>query len=278
MAPLRTRWARSTAGFKQMAEMINWSRLSNGVKSTALMRRAAARCADRDAAIVGYSAGDLPTWRSRSRQLLKILLPSEQALSMCFFTAQALDEAEESGGARTNEAAAVLRLATPVLKMRATRDARNVTADAMEMRGGCGYVEEFANPRLVRDAHLGSIWEGTSNIVGIDAIRRAIGRNACHGAYRAGCVRGSICPSAATPFVAGVRGKALDGGARLRDGAPIPTDELDVRQAIERAVPRIERGVARRRTVPRSTDTRRCAARVVGAAGARSSAVSRVDR
>jgi hypothetical protein len=30
--------------------------------------------------------------------------------------------------------------------------------------------------RLVRDAHLGSIWEGTSNIVAIDAIERAVGR------------------------------------------------------------------------------------------------------
>ena len=41
----------------------------------------------------------------------------------------------------------------------------------MEVRGGCGYIEEWADPRLVRDAHLGSIWEGTSNIVALDVIR-----------------------------------------------------------------------------------------------------------
>jgi acyl-CoA dehydrogenase len=47
------------------------------------------------------------------------------------------------------------------------------------MRGGIGYVEEFATSRLLRDAHLGSIWEGTGNIVAIDALKRAVGR---HGA------------------------------------------------------------------------------------------------
>src|SRR5262249_9048779 len=48
-----------------------------------------------------------------------------------------------------------------------------------EMRGGVGYIEEFATARLLRDAHLGSIWEGTGNIVALDALKRAVGR---HGA------------------------------------------------------------------------------------------------
>jgi hypothetical protein len=64
-----------------------------------------------------------------------------------------------------------VRLLTPLLKFRACRDARRVTGDAMEVRGGCGYIEEWSDPRLVRDAHLGSIWEGTSNIVALDALR-----------------------------------------------------------------------------------------------------------
>jgi acyl-CoA dehydrogenase len=55
--------------------------------------------------------------------------------------------------------------------LRACRDARKVTGDAMEVRGGCGYIEDWADPRLVRDAHLGSIWEGTSNIVALDVLR-----------------------------------------------------------------------------------------------------------
>ena len=54
---------------------------------------------------------------------------------------------------------------------------RRVTGDAMEVRGGAGYIEEWSDARLVRDAHLGSIWEGTSNIVALDVFR-AIRREA----------------------------------------------------------------------------------------------------
>jgi hypothetical protein len=39
------------------------------------------------------------------------------------------------------------------------------------MRGGAGYIEEWPDARLTRDAHLGSIWEGTSNIVALDVLR-----------------------------------------------------------------------------------------------------------
>src|SRR5690606_35731184 len=65
----------------------------------------------------------------------------------------------------------LLRILTPLIKFRACRDARVVTGDAMEVRGGCGYIEEWTEPRLMRDAHLGSIWEGTSNIVALDVLR-----------------------------------------------------------------------------------------------------------
>jgi len=157
-------------GFKQMAEMINLSRLSNGVKSTALMRRAMhdALCVANHRNVFGKRLIDIPL---AQRNLLKIMLPTEQALSMSFFTADALDKS-----ATTNQDSVVFRIATPVLKYRATRDARQVAGDAMEMRGGCGYIEEWITPRLVRDAHLGSIWEGAGNIVSLDVVDRAIMR------------------------------------------------------------------------------------------------------
>ena len=161
-------------GFVQMAEMVNSSRLSNGVKSTALMRRAHhdAMTVAKNRVVFGSRIIDLPLAR---RQLMKIMLATEQALSMSFITADALDRAE----AGSQDAAALLRILTPTLKFRATRDARKVCGDALEMRGGIGYIEEFATARLLRDAHLGSIWEGTGNIVAIDALTRAVGR---HGA------------------------------------------------------------------------------------------------
>lgn len=165
------------AGLKQMLEMINWSRLSNGVKSSALMRRAVhdATTVSKHRVVFGKTLMELPLAK---RQLLKLRLASEQSMSMWAFVANQLDIVEQ-GGIGSNQANSIVRLATPILKMRVTRDARKVCGDAMEIRGGCGYIEDFVNPRLVRDAYLGSIWEGTSNIIAIDAIRRAINRNSC---------------------------------------------------------------------------------------------------
>jgi acyl-CoA dehydrogenase len=167
-------------GFVQMAEMVNSSRLSNGVKSTALMRRAHhdAMTVARNRVVFGSRIIDLPLAR---RQLMKIMLATEQALSMSFLTADALDRAE----AGSQDASALLRILTPTLKFRATRDARKVCGDALEMRGGSGYIEEFATARLLRDAHLGSIWEGTGNIVAIDTLKRAVGRHGADAALAA---------------------------------------------------------------------------------------------
>jgi acyl-CoA dehydrogenase len=167
-------------GFVQMAEMVNSSRLSNGVKSTALMRRAHhdAMTVAQNRVVFGQRIVDMPLAR---RQLMKIMLATEQALSLSFLTADALDRAE----AGSQDAAALLRILTPTLKYRATRDARKVCGDALEMRGGIGYIEEFATARLLRDAHLGSIWEGTGNIVALDALKRAVGRHGAEAALAA---------------------------------------------------------------------------------------------
>src|SRR5213082_3605309 len=167
-------------GFVQMAEMVNSSRRSNGVKSTALMRRAHhdAMTVAQNRVVFGSRIIDLPLGR---RQLMKIMLATEQGLSMSFLTADALDRAE----AGSQDAAALLRILTPTLKFRATRDARKVCGDALEMRGGIGYIEEFATSRLLRDAHLGSIWEGTGNIVALDALKRAVGRHGADAALAA---------------------------------------------------------------------------------------------
>jgi acyl-CoA dehydrogenase len=180
-------------GFVQMAEMVNSSRLSNGVKSTALMRRAHhdAMTVAKNRVVFGSRIVDLPLGR---RQLMKIALATEQALSMSFLTADALDRAE----AGSQDAAALLRILTPILKFRATRDARKVCGDALEMRGGIGYIEEFATSRLLRDAHLGSIWEGTGNIVALDALKRAIGRHGADSALAAD-LHARLDDSAAVP-------------------------------------------------------------------------------
>ena len=155
-------------GFRQMAEMINASRLSNAVRAAGLMRRSLheAVCVAAGRRAFGRRLDQLPLMR---RSLLKLAVPTEQALSLMLYTAHAMAQAD-AGDA---EAAKALRCLTALMKFRTCRDARKVAADAMEVRGGCGYIEEWINPRLLRDSHLGSIWEGTSNIVALDVLRGA---------------------------------------------------------------------------------------------------------
>lgn len=158
-------------GFKQMTDMINMSRLANGVRSAGLMRRAVSEALfiSKNRTAFGKRLVDLPLMQ---RQLMKMLVTAEQGRSMVFHTAQVL-QAADAGDAEMGK---VLRILTPLIKFRTCRDARKVAGDGMEVRGGCGYIEEWSDARVLRDSHLGSIWEGTSNIVALDvarAVRRA---------------------------------------------------------------------------------------------------------
>src|SRR5262249_13999977 len=102
----------------------------------------------------------------------------------------------------------------PVAKGWITARARVVTGEAMNVRGGNGYVEEWANPRLLRDAYLGAIWEGSTNVVALD-VQRAIVKD------------GALGPLAS--FV----GARLDG---VREGHAKPVADLvrDVIADVER--------------------------------------------
>ena len=171
-------------GLKQMMEQVNLSRLSHGVRAAAMMRRCineALVCA-RSREAFGKTIIDYPLLR---RQLLKIAVPSEQSLSMFLFAADAMDRAN----AGSKEAESLLRILTPLLKFRACRDNIPVATGAMEVRGGNGYIEEWVQARLVRDAHIGVLWEGTSNINALDIITRAVGKSRAHRALEAALAR-----------------------------------------------------------------------------------------
>jgi alkylation response protein AidB-like acyl-CoA dehydrogenase len=161
------------AGLKQMMEQVNLSRLSHGVRAASMMRRCVneALTVARNRVAFGRSIIDYPLMR---RQLLKLIVPTEQALSMAFRTADAMGRG----------AIAELRILTGLLKLRACRDNIAVATGAMEARGGNGYIEDWVNARLIRDAQVGLLWEGTSNINALDVIGRAVGKTQAHRALQ----------------------------------------------------------------------------------------------
>jgi alkylation response protein AidB-like acyl-CoA dehydrogenase len=162
-------------GLKQMMDQVNLSRLSHGIRAAAMMRRCLneAFAVARNRQAFGRTIIEHPLLR---RQLMKLMVPTEQVLSVALYGADLLTRAE--GGDKAAEAR--LRIITPLLKYRSARDNVSVATGAMEVRGGNGYIEDWINARLVRDAHLGVLWEGTSNINALDVITRAVGKERAH--------------------------------------------------------------------------------------------------
>ena len=160
-------------GMKQMLEMVNPSRVSHLTRAAGMMRRCLneAMQVARHRNAFGKRVIDHPLMR---RQLLKMLVKTEQSLSALMLVSTMM--------ARPGDALAdkVVRILTPIGKYRASRDNIAVATAAMEARGGNGYIEDWPNARLVRDAHLGVIWDGTSSVNALDVIQRAVRKERAH--------------------------------------------------------------------------------------------------
>ncbi|MFY0613568.1 MAG: acyl-CoA dehydrogenase family protein [Hyphomicrobiaceae bacterium] len=169
------------SGLRQIMKTVSLSRLSHGVRAAAMMRRCLNEALQvaRHRRQFGARIIEFPLLR---RQLMKIMLPTEQALSVLLFAGHAMAAAN----AGDDEAEKLVRILTPLLKLRACRDNVPVATGAMEIRGGNGYIEDWVNARLIRDAQVGLLWEGTSNINALDVIARAIPKVRAHEALAAG--------------------------------------------------------------------------------------------
>jgi acyl-CoA dehydrogenase len=155
-------------GFAQMMEMVNASRLSNAMRAAGIMRRCLLESIvhARGRQAFGSALFDKALLR---QHLLEMLLDAEAAVSVVLNAAVMFD-AGDAGSAETRR---LLRLVTPVAKAWITARARSVASEAMNVRGGNAYVEEWVNARLLRDAYLGAIWEGSTSVVALD-VQRAI--------------------------------------------------------------------------------------------------------
>jgi len=162
------------SGFKQMMEMVNVSRLSNAMRAAGIMRRCVLESLThaRARSAFGRPLAELPLLRAA---LLEMLLDAEAACSVVLDGAALLDRADAGDAV----ARSLVRIVTPLAKCWITARARHVAGEAMNVRGGNGYVEEWPNARLLRDSYLGAIWEGTSSVVALD-VQRACLRESGH--------------------------------------------------------------------------------------------------
>lgn len=162
-------------GFVQMMEMVSSSRLSNAMRAAAMTRRGLLEATVHAGGRVAFGRplDQLPLMRET---LLDLTLDSESALVAVIHTGTVYDRADRE----SNNDAKLLRILTPLIKLAICKRARWSTGESMEVRGGNGYIEDWVDPRLLRDAHLGSIWEGSTNVIALDVLR-AINREGAGG-------------------------------------------------------------------------------------------------
>ena len=158
-------------GLKMMMDQVNMSRLSHGVRAAAMMRRCLneAMVVARNRIAFGEKIIDKPLLR---RQLMKLMVPTEQVLSMALFVARQLDlsrgRRRAGGKAGPNSDPAV---EVPFLpRQHHGGDGGHGSAGRQRLHRG------LDQPKLVRDAHTGVLWEGTSNINALDVTKRAIAK------------------------------------------------------------------------------------------------------
>jgi len=93
--------------------------------------------------------------------LADLCVESEAATLSAMRLARAYDERDD----------AFKRIATAVLKYWVCKRTAPHAAEALEVLGGNGYVEESGLPRLYREAPLNSVWEGSGNVMCLDVLR-----------------------------------------------------------------------------------------------------------
>jgi putative acyl-CoA dehydrogenase len=151
-------------GIPTILEMGVYTRLDNAVASAGLMRQCVSQAVHhaRERSAFGRLLIDQPLMRN---VLSDLALECEAAVVLAMRLARTFDTGDD-------EAEILLRrVLTPVAKYWICKRTPGVCAEAMEVFGGNGYVEEGPLARRFRESPLNSIWEGSGNIMCLDVLR-----------------------------------------------------------------------------------------------------------
>ena len=155
-------------GVKKVASLLNITRLYNSTCSLGTIARALHLAKDYAKRRVAFGAA-LAEQPLHLQTLADLQAEFEGSFVLAFHLIHLLGK-EETGSASADEGA-ILRLLTPVIKLWSAKQAISITSEVLESFGGAGYVEDTGLPLLLRDAQVFAIWEGTTNVLSLDALR-----------------------------------------------------------------------------------------------------------
>lgn len=155
-------------GIKNITPMLTITRTWNAVCAVSGMRRALALAKDYATRRIAFGAP--LTQKSLHIDTLASLEAEYQGAFHLAFRAVELLGKDEAGEIGEHEAA-LLRLMTPIVKLTTAKQAVAIASESLEAFGGAGYIEDTGLPRLLRDAQVLPIWEGTTNVLSLDLLR-----------------------------------------------------------------------------------------------------------
>lgn len=108
------------------------------------------------------------------RMLLTMKSLTQGSRAICYTCAQALDMAHATEGDESRKWMERASLITPIAKAFSTDAGVEVASLGVQVHGGMGFIEETGAARLLRDARIAPIYEGTNGIQAIDLVMRKL--------------------------------------------------------------------------------------------------------
>lgn len=155
-------------GVRAISPMLNITRAWNAISAAAYMRRGLALARDyaEKRAAFGSPLARKPL---HAETLAECQAEFEAAFHLAFHLASFLGKDE--AGELSSDDKMLLRLLTPLVKLTTAKQSVAVLSEVIEAFGGAGYIEDTGLPVLLRDAQVFPIWEGTTNVLALDALR-----------------------------------------------------------------------------------------------------------
>lgn len=155
-------------GVRRIASVLNITRIYNSICALGHMRR----CLDliQDYSNKRKAFGKLLKDHPLHAQTLQNL---EGIFEDCFYFSMFVAHllGSEEVGEISSSQRVLLRVLTPILKLYTAKKCIHIASEVVEMFGGAGYIEDTGIPRLLRDAQVFAIWEGTTNVLSLDMLR-----------------------------------------------------------------------------------------------------------
>ncbi len=151
-------------GVATILEMVRHTRLDCAIGTAGMMRGGLAWSLHHASHRIAFGR-PLIAQPLMANVLADLALEVEAAIALALRLARAF-EAPEGSADR-----ALARVLTPAAKYWICKRGPPFAAEAMEVLGGNGYVEDNPLPRLYREMPVNSIWEGSGNVMALDVTR-----------------------------------------------------------------------------------------------------------